>query len=99
MQLPQPSSSAVSPTVAQANGDELLSRSETGYGPYGGHTYGGHVGHHGGGLGGGGGGGDLAVVVTGGYKVADAPHHGISNCTFAYVSNVRDRVCNGLRVL
>ncbi|ODN04939.1 hypothetical protein Ocin01_01711 [Orchesella cincta] len=76
MQLQQPSSSAVSPTVAQPNnGNELLTGAETGYGPYGAQAYGGHLGGFGGG-----GGCAGCVVVTGGYKVADAaPHHGIQH--------------------
>jgi len=72
MQLPEPASSASSPTAAQSrsNANELLTGAETGYGQLG------HGGSHHGGLGGGGR-EDLAVVVTGGYKVADTPHHGI----------------------
>lgn len=82
----QPPSSAASPIQQSGNSaDELLKGAETAYGhggPYGGHGFGGHG--YGGGHGGHGG-GDLAVVVSGGYKVADSPHqhhhhhHGISH--------------------
>lgn len=84
----QPPSSAASPIQQSGNSaDELLKGAETAYGhggPYGGHGFGG--GHGYGGGHGGHGGGDLAVVVSGGYKVADSPHqhhhhhhHGISH--------------------
>lgn len=62
----QPASSVASRTVETSN--ELLKGAESVYGPYGAHAQHGHgFGHEG---------GDLAVVVTGGYKVADAGVHG-----------------------
>lgn len=93
MQPPQPSSSVVTPTVkSNQNNDELFKGAETSYGPYG-HAFGGHGQHDG---------GDLAVVVTGGYKVSDSPHqhhgHGIEQSIFSTESNFLQLLITAINV-